>query len=231
MNTIFKLMAGFVVLSFGVAFGQDNGSSANPDSEYAFMPIKDVKPDTAEKTNALGVDIMLGNNGFGMGFFYKQSITSTIAWTFSLSGSEAKAPNEITSYYEDYFGNVYKTVFGKINQLFVFPAMFGVQYRLFKDDLAGSFRPYVSGGVGPNAIFAAPYNEPLGWSISHGRGYFGAGGYIGLGAYFGLDPGTLLGISARYYILPMSQGIESLQNEPMANFNTFFITFNIATQY
>lgn len=226
-----KRIIGISFILIGICFGQQSTTSSNPDSEYAFMPIKDVAPDTVEKMNALGLDIMLGNNGFGMGFFYKQDLSSTVAWTFMFSGSEAKAPNEVTTYYYDIYGYPESVVLGKINQLFVFPAMVGIQYRLFKDDLTGSFRPYVCAGVGPNAVFAAPYDQPFGWSISHGRGYFGGGGYIGLGAYFGLDPGSLLGISATYYILPMSHGIESLQNEPMANFNSFFISFNIATQY
>jgi len=225
-----KSIALLVVLSWGIVFAQDK-TRTTPDSEYAFMPIKDVAPDTAEKTNALGLDIMLGTNGFGMGFFFKQAITSTLSWTFTISGSEAKAPNEQDITYYDPIYGWQKIVLGKVNQLFVFPAMVGIQYRLFKDDLSGSFRPYLSAGAGPNAIFAAPYDQPFGWSMSHGKGYFGAGGYFGIGAYFGLDPGSLLGISARYYVLPMTHGIESLQGEPMANFNTFFITFNIATQY
>lgn len=218
----------FVIILTTVAFAQQPNTSTQPDSQYAFMPIKNLTPDTAEKSNAIGLDIMLGNSGFGLGFFYRQSLNSTLSWTFSLSGSEAKAPNEI-DYIDPYTGQ--KFVPGKINQLLVFPAMIGLQYRLFEDQIIGTFRPYIFGGVGPNAIFAAPYDQPLSTSFSHSRGYFGAGGYIGCGAYFGADPNSLIGISVRYYILPMSHGIESLQNEPMANFNTFFIAFNVATQY
>lgn len=222
-----KIIVGLVLLSTAIAFSQENNTSANPDSEYAFMPIKDVVPDTLEKTNAIGVDIMIGTNGFGMGFFYRQSITNALSWTFSLIGSEAKASNEMS--YVDIYGQSFTP--GKINQLFVFPVMAGLQYRLFKDDLTGTFKPYVCGGVGPNAILAVPYDQPFGWSMSHSRGYFGAGGYVGVGAYFGMDTGTLMGVSIKYYILPMTHGIESMQDEPMANFNTLFITFNVATQY
>lgn len=229
---MFKFVVALITFIVGTCFAQDSPNYSNPDSEYAFIPIKDVAPDTSEKTNALGVDIMLGTSGFGLGFFYKQSIAGSLSWTLSFSGSEAKAPNEVEIEYDDPISyQIEKIVPGKINQLFVFPLTAGMQYRLFKDDLTGSFRPYVCAGAGPNAIFAAPYDQPLGWSISHGRGYFGAGAYFGIGAYFGLDPGSILGISARYYVLPMSHGIESLQYEPMANFNTFFITFNIGTQY
>jgi hypothetical protein len=199
-----------------------------PDSQYVYMPIKDMEPDTTEKANALGLDVMIGNSGFGGGFFYKQRITETISWTASLSISEAKAPNEI-AYYDPYTGQKY--VPGKVNQLWVVPAMLGLQYRLFSDEITDTFRPYVFGGVGPDLVFAAPYDQPLSYSFSHGRSYFGGGAYIGLGAYFGSDPGSLLGVSIRYYILPLRHGVESMQGEPMANFNTFFIAFNIGTQY
>ena len=228
MKKVYKAIILLSIVFVVGAFAQQPSVSAKPDSQYAFLPIKDVAPDTADKPNSVGLDIMLGNSGFGMGFFYRQALNGTLSWTFSLSASEAKAPNEV-DYIDPFTGQKY--VPGKVNQLFVFPVMVGLQYRLFKDQITDTFRPYVYCGIGPNTIFSAPYNVPLSTSISHGRGYFGLGAYFGGGAYFGLDPNSLVGVSVRYYILPMSHGIESLQNEPMANFNTFFITFNIATQY
>lgn len=216
---------------------QKNSTSTNAtsqaDSEYAFMPIKDVAPDTASKMNSIGVNIMLGNNGFGLGFFYKQAINSTLSWTLSLAGAEAKAPNEVETYYYDFYGNIYKTVLGKVNQLFVVPATIGLQYRLFKDIITDTFQPYINAGVGPDVVLAFPYNTPLSTSFSNAHSYFSAGAYIGAGSYFGLTANSVMGISVRYYILPMAKSyhIESMQDEPMANFNTFFLSFDIATQY
>lgn len=233
-----EILIPILFLLIGDAYAQQLGTSASgatsqADSEYAFMPIRDLTPDTASKSNTLGLNIMLGNNGFGMGFFYKQAITGTLSWTISLSGSEAKAPNEVESYYYDYYGNVYKTVFGKVNQLFVIPAMVGLQYRLFKGEITETFQPYVNAGVGPDLVLAFPYNEPFSRSVSDAHSYFGPGAYIGAGSYFGLTSNSVMGISIRYYILPMSKSyqIESLQDQPMANFNTFFLSFDIATQY
>lgn len=224
-------LAFFLLLFEAQAFAQQSTATSNPDSEYAFLPIKDVAPDTAEKANALGADIMLGNSGFGLGFFYRQSIGGSLSWTISISGSEAKAPNEMETYYYDFYGNIQKTVIGKVNQLFVFPAMIGLQYRLFKDDITDSFRPYVLAGVGPNVVLSMPYDQPFSRSVAGAHSYFGLGGYVGGGAYFGLDQNSLFGVSLRYYILPMSRGIESLQGQPMSNFSTFFLAFNIATQF
>ena len=225
---MYKIVILSVLLVSATAFAEKPVISAPPDSQFTYMPIKNLEPDTAQRDNALGMDIMIGNSGFGGGFFYKQRLSGTLSWTASFSISEAKAPNEV-AYYDPYTGQ--KFVPGKINQLWVIPAMLGLQYRLFSDEITDTFRPYVFAGLGPNAVFAAPYDRPLSYSFSHGRGYFGGGAYIGLGAYFGSDPNSLLGISIRYYILPMKHGIESLQNQPMANFNTFFIAFNIGTQY
>lgn len=223
-----KIAVALLLMCSAVSFAQTKGSGATPDSDYAFMPVRDIVPDSTERHNALGLDLMIGNSGFGAGVFYRQAITGTLSWTLSWSVSEAKAANEV-DYVDPFTGQ--KFVPGKINQLFVFPLMAGLQYRLFKDQLTNSFRPYVFAGAGPNAVLASPYDQPLSWSLSNSHAYYGVGAYFGAGAYFGLDPGTLMGVSIRYYILPMSHGIESMQNEPMANFNSFFIAFNIATQY
>ncbi len=225
---MYKTTILLVLLVSAPAFAEHPFVSSSPDSQYSYMPIRDVVPDTTVRPHALGLDLMIGNSGFGGGFFYRQSITGTLSWMATFAISEAKAPNEV-AYYDPWTGQ--KFVPGKINQLWVVPLMVGLQYRLFKDQITDSFRPYVFAGVGPNAIFAAPYDQPLSYSFSHGRGYFSAGGYIGIGAFFGTDPNSLIGVSLRYYILPMRHGIESMQNEPMANFNSFFIAFNIATQY
>lgn len=225
---MYKTIALAVLLASASAFAGQPYTSAPPDTQYTYMPIRSIAPDTTVRPHALGLDLMIGNSGFGGGVFYRQSINGTLSFIATFAISEAKAPNEV-AYYDPFTGQ--KFVPGKVNQLWVIPVMVGLQYRLFKNQITDSFRPYVFAGIGPNAIFAAPYDQPLGYSFSHGRGYFGGGGYFGIGAFFGTDPNSLIGVSLRYYILPMTHGIESMQNEPMANFNSFFISFDIATQY
>jgi hypothetical protein len=198
------------------------------DTQYVFMPVRDITPDTLNKPRAVGLDIMLGNSGFGLGGFYKHEINQDLSWTFSISISEAKAPNEV-DYIDPFTGQTYTP--NKVNRIFVVPAILGLQYRLFRNSLTDSFRPYMFAGVGPNLIYSTPYDREFFNSFIYGKSHYGVGAYIGAGAYFGLDPSSLVGVSVRYYVLPLKHGIESLQNEPMANFNTFFITFNIATQY
>lgn len=225
---MYKTIALIVLLASGRALAANPFVTTPADSQYSYMPVKAMAPDTTVRPHALGLDLMIGNSGFGAGVFYRSAITGTLSFMATFALSEAKASNEV-AYYNYFTGQ--KFVPGKINQLWVFPLMVGLQYRLFKDQITDSFRPYIFAGIGPNAVFAAPYDQPLSYSFSHGRGYFGGGGYFGIGAFFGTDPNSLIGVSLRYYILPMTQKIESMQNEPMANFNTFFISFNIATQY
>ncbi len=230
---MYKTIALLVLLASGPALAADpNFINTSPDTLDSYMPmampLKATGPDTTVRPHALGLDLMIGNSGFGGGVFYRSAISNTLFWTASFAISEAKAPNEV-AYYDPFTGQ--KFVPGKINQLWVVPLTIGLQYRLFKDQITNSFRPYIQGAIGPNAVFAAPYNQPLSYSFSKGRGYFGGGGYIGVGAYFGNDPNSLIGVSIRYYILSLPHGVESMQNEPMANFDSFFIAFNIATQY
>ena len=187
-----------------------------------------MTPDSTVRRNALGLNLMIGNSGFGFGVFYRQHIDGTLSWTLSWNISEAKAPNEVAVY--NYFTGQ-KFVPGKINQLFTFPLTVGLQYRLFKNELTNSFRPYVFVGAGPNGLLASPYDQPLSWSLSHSHTYIGAAGDFGIGAYFGVDPNSLIGASISYYILAYPHGVQSMQGEPMANFNSFFIGFNIATQF
>lgn len=224
---MYKTIALLVLFATGPALAA-NFINTPADTQETYMPMKTIAPDTVVRPHALGLNLMIGNSGFGGGVFYRSAINSTLFWTVSFDISEAKAPNEV-AYFNYWTGQ--KFVPGKINQLWVVPVTLGLQYRLFKDDLTDSFRPYVLAGVGPNAVFAAPYDQPLSYSFSKTRGYLGGGGYIGIGAYFGNSPNSLIGVSIRYYILTLSHGVESMQNEPMANFDSFFISFNIATQF
>ncbi|MGO9482666.1 MAG: outer membrane beta-barrel protein, partial [Candidatus Kryptoniota bacterium] len=196
-----RLLFALILLPVTASAQQPN-TTFQSDSEYAFMPIKDLVPDTTDKTNSLGIDLMLGNNGFGLGVFYMRAIDGTLSWTLSLSAAEAKAPNEVETYYYDIYGNIYQTVLGKVNELFDIPVMAGLQYRLFKDQIVNTFQPYINAGFGPNMVLAFPYNTPLSTSFSKAHSYFGVGAYVGAGTYISLTPNTLMGINIQYYILP-----------------------------
>jgi hypothetical protein len=219
------------------------------DSTMVFTPSN---PNLIQKTsyepfhNAWGFDIMLSNNGFGAGGFYRHEFTDVLSGFAQLAISDVKDEGEVE--YVDIYGQSITP--HKINRLLLIPVTFGIQYRLFKDDIVDNFRPYVSAGVGPSMIFVSPYSNPTeGYdaygnpgivynqidffsSLKKGQFKYTLGGYVGGGAYFGMDKGTLTGVSFRYYFVPYQPGIVSLDNAPpIKRFGGFFITLNFGSLY
>ncbi len=219
------------------------------DSSMVFTP---ANPDLIQKTsyepfhNAWGLDIMLSNNGFGAGAFYRHEFTDVLSGFAQIAISDVKDDGEV-EYINPYTGQSYTPY--KINRLLLIPVTFGMQYRLFKDEIVDNFRPYLSAGIGPSMIFVAPYSNPTQVvfpdgstgtyynqidffaSLKKGQFKYAVGGYVGAGAYFGLDKGSLTGISARYYFVPYGPGIESLQGTRIKRFGGFFITLNFGSLY
>ncbi|HTY38363.1 MAG TPA: hypothetical protein VMH23_14690 [Bacteroidota bacterium] len=219
------------------------------DSTRVFTPSS---PDLIQKTsyepyhNAWGVDIMLSNNGFGAGAFYRHEFTDVLSGFAQIAISDVKDDAEV-EYINPYTGESYTPY--KINRLLLIPVTFGMQYRLFKDDIVDNFRPYLSAGIGPSLIFVAPYATPTAevgpdgttatyynqidffTSLKYGQFKYALGGYIGAGAYFGLDKGSLTGVSVRYYFVPYGPGIESLQGTLIKKFGGFYITLNFGSLY
>lgn len=219
------------------------------DSTIVFeSPNKDIiTPIQSEMHDAWGVDILLSNNGFGLGGFYRREFSREISGTVTLGIAEAKDDNEVE--YVTYWGQ--SIVFGKINRFLLVPLHVGIQYRLFADDITDSFRPYLNAGLGPSLILAAPYidlttGEQIEYfkSLGKARSHYTVGGYIGAGAFFGTDMGSLSGINIRYYFVPVVGGINSLLEAPDPNdpnkprtinkkkdFGGFFITINLGSVF
>ncbi len=206
-------------------------------------------PDTAPRPNTWGLDILLSNDGFGLGTFYRRDLDPDISLVASLSISESKDPRETEQY--DYFGNSFTP--GKLNRFLVIPLMFGMQYRLFREDITDTFRPYVNGGVGPTMIYVMPYLNIVREngavvsadqveyfsSIGKGQPHYTAGGFVGFGANFGSERSSVFGVNFRYYFTYLySSGIPSLIDPNTGDviatkksFGGFFITINIGTAF
>jgi len=246
-----KKITFFLALLTSYAFPQAQDSTIIFES-----PNKDiVKPVQTEMNDAWGVDILLSNNGFGAAGFYRREFTKEIFGTITLGVAQSKDDNEIE--YVDWYGRTYAP--GKINRFLVVPVHAGIQYRLFADEITDSFRPYVNAGFGPTVVLVHPYeNRATGEQIEYFKSLrylqprYTIGGYIGLGAFFGTDLGSLSGINIRYYFIPFSGGIESLEgpreyytdpNDPnnvlykpgkiskKTDFGGFFITINLGTAF
>ncbi len=116
------------------------------------LPQDPTSPD--KYPNIWSLDVLLSNDGFGLGTIYRRSVTPDLSWFVSFSISEAKDEREV-EYYDPYYGT--SVTPGKLNRFMVLPLMGGVQYRLFRDDIVDTFRPYLNAGAGPTMVYMMPY--------------------------------------------------------------------------
>jgi hypothetical protein len=202
-----SLLLPLMLLTCLGVYGQT--TSKGPDSTMVFG---NLKPPTAQDTdthqfiNAMGVNLLVSTNGFGLGGFYRHEYSDDLAGFIDLSISEAKDDNEVT-YYNYYTGLSYTP--GKVNRFLMFPLMFGLQKRLFKDDILDNFRPFIDAGVGPTAILVFPYDMEYFSALGHGHFQYTGAAYVGFGAYFGGERSNIMGLSMRYYYIPYPSGIQS----------------------
>jgi hypothetical protein len=207
-------------------------------------------PDSQQEfKNAWGLDVLISNDGFGLGLFYRREFNPDLSGFATLSVSEAKDDREVE--FVDFFGNTF--VPGKLNRFLVVPLTFGIQRRLFREDIVDTFRPYVNAGAGPALIYSAPFTritetssgdlffEPVEFfeSIGSGSPHYTVSAYVGAGADFGSDRTNLFGVNFRYYFTYLiGSGIPALfdveTGKPAKNqksFGGFFITLNVGMVY
>lgn len=182
------------------------------------------KPPMDFPPKAWGLDLMIGESGFGFGGFYRSKLDETLTFFSDLSFSEAKDEREFE--YVDYFGNTFTV--GKENRIFQLPINFGLQYRLFANELTDNLRPYINAGVGPAIVITTPYDKEFFKAFSDARFKIAAGGYVGFGANFGIDTTNLIGLNFRYYYIRFfDDGVESLKDRQKKSIGGFFVTISI----
>jgi hypothetical protein len=187
------------------------------------------KPLEVFPSNAWGMDIMVGDAGFGLGTFLRKQLDVKWTATADISISEAKDEREFEFY--DYYLGTFVTA-NKKNRIFQIPLNFGMQYRLFENDITDNLRPYLNAAVGPTLLITTPYSEEFFNSFGKAQAKYAVGGYIGFGANFGLDKSSLVGINVRYYYSQvLGDGVESLQGKVKKNIQGFFITLNLGLMY
>ena len=187
--------------------------------------------------NALGMDLMFSEGGFGLGTFYRRAVSETITLFTDFSISEAKDPQEFTYTYIDYSGLTQTETPGKVNRAFILPLNFGMQYRLFENVIFDNLRPYIDAAIGPSMVVTTPYAREFFNAFGKAQARYTIGGYFGIGANFGLDKSSLIGLNVRYYIIHFfNQGIEimdtSMTNGRLENdLGGIFITLNVGMMY
>ncbi len=225
-------LAGLLCLAAPPLSAQDEGGRIifkDPNEKEKPPAKEELRP----RYHAWGAELMVCEDGFGLGLFYRYEFSQSLSVMAHTSFSESKDSRTFVTY--DYYGQ--EIPLNKINRIFRVPLFFGLHYRLFPEALADNFRPYVGAGAGPVFIYTTPLYDAQGqdmdWfkAFGHGHPYYAAGGYVGAGAYFGFDPRALFGLNFRYYIIPLPKGIPSVfyqgavVDKPDAN--TFMITLTI----
>ena len=224
-------------------------SSTITDTTMIFTPSNPnlIRPQSYRPmTKAWGLDLLMSNNGFGLGIFYRYELDDELSFIMNFAVSDVKDETEFEQY--DYYGNSF--VPGKKNRLLMIPLTASIQYRLFKDDIVDNFRPFINAGFGPTMVFVAPYAHPTNYfysdgtyaytdpgkidffaSLKYGKLRYSIGGYIGAGAYFGMEKGTLTGLSVKYFLARFPDGIEVMEGGYVRNFGGLFITLTFGSMF
>lgn len=210
----------FLIFLLLIPFGL---TSAQKIGEFAPEKPPEVFPD-----NSWGVDIMFGEGGFGLGTFYRRTLSQNITGFIDFSISETKDDREVT--YVDYFGNQYTP--DKVNRAFLFPVNLGIQYRIFSESLTDNLRPYITVGVGPEIILTTPYDQEFFKSFGDAKAHYAIGGYIGLGTNIGVSKTNLIGLNVRYYYTQiLGDGIELMTNNFKSSFGQLSLLLTIGIMY
>lgn len=210
------LLIAIITIPFFVANSQIIGELA-PEKKLIVFP-----------DNALGVDVIFSEGGFGLGGFYRRQLNQSFTFFTDFSISESKDDREME--YIDYWGQTF--VPGKKNRIFILPLNLGLQYRLFKDAITDNLRPYINAGVGPSMVVTTPYEREFFSAFGKAHARYTVGGYIGFGANIGIDEKKLLGLNVRYYVIQFfDEGVEGLDNRFQNTLGGFFLTLNFGTMY
>ncbi|MCS6999391.1 MAG: hypothetical protein RML15_00605 [Bacteroidota bacterium] len=204
------------------------GEVIPPDTVFIFSsprPLISAQP-VGQKTTMWGLQILFSQSGFGGGAFIQHSLSDVLSVFADLGISGARKSSEIETIYDPVTGRF--LVPGKVNWLFIFPLMIGVQHRLFTESLSETMRPFISGGVGPTLIVATPYQYEFFQSWGYARGYIRLGAFVGVGTYIGPPSRGSVALNVRYYTIPFGgQGLESIQGQPITDFGGLFLTFAV----
>lgn len=208
----------------------------NPDTVFIFespRPLINAKLNPENMDNAWGIDLILSNNGFGGGLFWQQNINKDLLTFASIYFSGARNTDEFDyRYFDPYTGTIEYRVPNKVNRLFMFPLMFGLQNYLFTETLTDSFRPYFLAGLGPTFILSTPYEREFFNSFGYADFFIRFGAMLGLGSEVSGVGNTIISVNLRYYYIPFGgDGLQSILNNPIKDFGGIFLSISIGMKY
>ncbi|MFC2131404.1 hypothetical protein ACFLSQ_08215 [Bacteroidota bacterium] len=205
---------------------------ANPDTTYVYKPSRPLinkQEISGEITSAWGLDMLLSDNGFGLGFFYQRHLSNDWFAFASMYISGARNTDELEMYdrnkNEFYIPN-------KVNRLFMIPLTIGIQKYLFNELLHDNLKPYVNAGLGPSLIIKTPYEKEFFSSFGQADFFGRFGAFVGCGANVGSGHKALVSVNMRYYYIPFGgEGLESIEDSPLKNFGGIFLSLSLGAKF
>ena len=171
--------------------------------------------------SGVGLEILLTNNGFGLGGYYHRAISRSGSFMGALSLGAGKDEQELKFFR---FGTSF--IPNKANYLLMMPVQAGFSYRLFQDTIEDNFRPFAQITAGPTLGWEYPYFDDENGNRSLDddedtydafsalpKGAFrpGVGGTVAIGAHFGLSKRVTQGVRIGYAFTYFFEGIQLLE--------------------
>jgi len=242
------IVAGQLAFAQGKPLPSTLAITPQPSSRFDSTSSLDTTLEPPDYRNAWGLDVLVSNDGFGLGTFYRREFNEDLYGFAMFSISESKDEREFEQY--DPYYNI-SFVPGKLQRFLVMPLTIGLQQRLFREEITDNFRPFINAGVGPSMIFAAPFVEitrtaagvqttqvEFFKSLGRGQAHYTGSAFIGVGANFGTEKANVFGVNFRYYYTHLfGDGLPSLINTSgdviatKKDFGGFFITLNVGMAY
>ena len=217
-----------IIFYFLVSLFASISFSQSIDSFFVFKSPKiDSSSAYSQYSKAWGIDVFASNDGFGFGAFYRFEYNKDFFGFASTTFSGAKDDNEVE--FTDYYGNQ-NTPYKKTRVIMI-PVNFGLQYRIFRQDIIETFRPYIFASAGPVLLITSPYDIEFFSSIKYAQVHYTIGGSVGIGANFGFDKKNLLGVNIRYYYVPYPKGINILADRVKTSFSGLCLSLNFGVMY
>ncbi|MBU3699785.1 MAG: hypothetical protein FGM33_07225 [Candidatus Kapabacteria bacterium] len=239
------LIIAVVLVLTGTARAQVTGDDLPAtDTTILFRPVRPLMEDITNQAvayNHAGGNILLSSSGWAFGGFYGFELGSGITLGLDAFITGRRNTDEFDN---ALLNGVIPVVAEKVNRLFMIPVTLSLQYRLFRESLQETFRPYVALGATAGNIIRTPYidegdfyNPPRYFeffeSFGYAETYFRPGIMIGGGAVFGpVGKGNQVGVSVRYYTIPFGgDGLESIRGKPITDFGGLIISLSIGAAW
>ena len=230
----------------GVQAQVPGGDLPPTDTTILFRPVRPLLEDVTNQAVAYhqaGMSLLLSSSGWAVGGYYGTEIGTGLTLGCDMFISGKRNTDEFDN---ALYNGLIPVVADKVNRLFVMPLTISLQYRLFRETLQETFRPFLTFGAVAGTILKTPYlrienidyYETLRYyeffeSFGHATTYLRPGAMIGLGAVFGpVGKGSQVGVSIRYFTIPFGgKGLESILDKPITDFGGLVIGLAIGTAW